>query len=239
VAAFLEALRKGCDLIPFAQIFLEIDRGDCFQGLALDRSAGPGHEQKEKTTNADHSHALIIAGNSRLDNPGRPGYKSQRRDIVKYRIDNPLRILFVCFANMCRSPMAVAIVKKRLGEAVFAESAGIAAFGNAPSQEAVELVRALFGADISRHRPRNISEVDLSRFDFILAMDSPVFMRLQEMDSVPKEKLFAWEIDDPIGRGIEAYRKAAKKIERQLDQFLLNRDDESPVPPTQRSKKEQ
>jgi arsenate reductase len=135
--------------------------------------------------------------------------------------------------------MAAAIVKKRLGEAVLAESAGTAASGNVPSQEAVELVRALYGADISRHRPRNISEVDLSRFDFILAMDSSVFMRLQEMDSVPKNKLFAWEIEDPIGRGMEAYRLAAKKIERQLDQFLLNRDAESRFPPTSRSKIEQ
>jgi len=180
-----------------------------------------------------------MAGNGRLDNPPLPGYKSLGCDIVKYTIDNPLQILFVCFANMCRSPMAEAIVKKRLGEAVHAESAGIAAYGNAPSKEAVELVRALYEADISRHQPRNISEVDLSRFDFILAMDSSVFVRLHEMDSVPKDKLFAWEIEDPCGRGMEAYRLAARKIEHQLDQFLLNRDLESRFPPSSRSKIEQ
>jgi protein-tyrosine-phosphatase len=70
-------------------------------------------------------------------------------------------------------------------------------------------------------------------------MDSPVFMRLQEMDSVPKNKLFAWEIEDPIGRGMEAYRLAAKKIERQLDQFLLNGNVESRFLPAPRSKIEQ
>jgi len=180
-----------------------------------------------------------MAGNGRLDNPRRPGYKSQRYDIMKYTIDEPLQILFVCFANMCRSPMAEAIIKKRLGEAVHAESAGIAAHGNAPSKEAVELVQALYGADISRHRPRNISEVDLSRFDFILAMDTSVFMRLQEIESIPKDKLFAWEIEDPCGRGLEAYKLAARKIERQLDQFLLNRDVESRFPPSSRPKIEQ
>jgi protein-tyrosine-phosphatase len=135
--------------------------------------------------------------------------------------------------------MAEAIIKKRLGDAVHAESAGTAAFGNASSKEAVELVRELYGADISTHRPRNISEVDLSRFDFVLAMDSSVFMRLQEMESVPKDRLFAWEIEDPCGRGMKAYREAARKIEHQLNQFLLNRLAESRVPPSSRPKIEQ
>jgi len=180
-----------------------------------------------------------MAGNGRLDNPPLPGYKSLGCETVKYSTDNPLRILFVCFANMCRSPMAEAIVKKRLGEAVRAESAGIAAYGNAPSKEAVELIQALYEADISRHRPRNIFEVDLSRFDFILAMDTSVFMRLQEIEPIPKDKLFAWEIEDPCGRGMEAYRLTARKIERRLDQFLLNRLAESRVPPSSRPKIEQ
>ena len=158
---------------------------------------------------------------------------------MNYTKDNPLRILFVCFANMCRSPMAEAIIKKKLGDAVHAESAGIAAYGKAPSQEAVELVRAATGADISRYQPRNIYEVDMSRFNYILAMDSSIFMRLQEMDSVPKDKLFAWEIEDPCGRGLEAYKLAARKIESELNRFLLNREAEIRLPPSSRPKIEQ
>ena len=158
---------------------------------------------------------------------------------MNYAKDNPLRILFVCFANMCRSPMAEAIIKKKLGDAVQAESAGIAAHGNAPSQETVELVRALTGADISQYQPRNIYEVDISRFDYILAMDSSVFMKLQEMEPVPKDKLFAWEIEDPCGRGREAYKRVARKIEHELNRFLLNREAEIRLPPSSRPKIEQ
>lgn len=123
--------------------------------------------------------------------------------------------------------MAEVIVKKRLGEAVFVESAGIAPHGNAPSAEAVETVRSLYEVDISGHRPRHVGEADLSRFDYILAMDSSVFMRLQEMSVIPKNRLFAWEIDDPCGRGMEAYRSAAQNIESQIERFLLNREIES------------
>ncbi len=155
---------------------------------------------------------------------------------MKYTKDHPLKILFVCFANMCRSPIAEVIVKKRLGAAVYVESAGIAPHGNTPSTEAVETVRSLYEVDISGHRPRHVGEADLSRFDYILAMDSSVFMRLQEMSAIPKDKLFAWEIDDPCGRGMEAYRLAARNIESHIERFLLNRDIESRYTSPSRSK---
>jgi protein-tyrosine-phosphatase len=132
--------------------------------------------------------------------------------------------------------MAEVIVKKRLGEAVDVESAGIAPHGNAPSAEAVETVRSFYEVDISGHRPRHIGEADLSRFDYILAMDSSVFMRLQEMSAIPKDKLFAWEIDDPCGRGMEVYRLAARNIESHIERFLLNRDVESRYASPSRSK---
>jgi protein-tyrosine-phosphatase len=132
--------------------------------------------------------------------------------------------------------MAEVIVKKRLGEAVYVESAGIAPHGNAPSAEAVETVRSLYEVDISGHQPRHVGEADLSRFDYILAMDSSILMKLQEMSAIPKDKLFAWEIDDPCGRGMEVYRSAARNIESHIERFLLNRDVESRYASPLRSK---
>lgn len=123
--------------------------------------------------------------------------------------------------------MAEVIARKRLGEAVRAESAGVAPYGSAPSAEAVELVRSLYGVDISGHRPRHVSDIDLSLFDYVVAMDTPVSLSLQGMNIIPKEKLFAWDIDDPCGRGTNAYRDAARDIEAHFERFLLNRDLES------------
>jgi hypothetical protein len=42
----LEALGKGRDFVPFAHVFLEVDRWDSVQSLVLDEGAGPRHEQE-------------------------------------------------------------------------------------------------------------------------------------------------------------------------------------------------
>lgn len=129
--------------------------------------------------------------------------------------------LFVCFGNICRSPMAVGIARKVLGNGVRAESAGIAAVGNAgASGEAVLVMKAVYGGDISAHRARNLDAVDPSAFDFVIALDLHVYGRVKEGGRVPEDKLFGWDIEDPLGLGYDAYKKAAKKIESRLRQFL-------------------
>jgi protein-tyrosine phosphatase len=135
----------------------------------------------------------------------------------------PFKILFVCLANLCRSPFAEAIARKRHGRSIEPASAGIAPQGR-PFEEAVEVAERLFGADLSGHRPRHVLEFPLDDFDFIIAMDSSVFMRLSSMNEVPPEKLYGWEIADPCGLGVDAYEAAARSIEREIDAFLLQRE---------------
>jgi protein-tyrosine-phosphatase len=65
--------------------------------------------------------------------------------------------------------------------------------------------------------------VDLALFDYVIAMDLSIYTRLKESDQVPEEKLFGWDIEDPIGQGYQTYKQAAKKIEKRLEQFLENR----------------
>ena len=132
-------------------------------------------------------------------------------------------ILFVCHGNICRSPMAVGIARKRLGNGAIAESAGIAPSGGKATEEAVLVMKAVYGVDISDHRPRSVADVDLAPFDYVIALDLSIYTRLKESDRVPKEKLFGWDIEDPIGQGYQTYKQTAKKIEKRLEQFLENR----------------
>ena len=132
------------------------------------------------------------------------------------------RILFVCHGNICRSPMAVGIARKRLGNETIAESAGIVPSGEKATEEAVLVMKAVYGVDISGHRPRSIADVDLSPYDYIIALDLSIYARLKESNRVPEEKLFGWDIEDPIGQGYQAYKQAARKIEKRLEQFLEN-----------------
>ncbi len=129
--------------------------------------------------------------------------------------------LFVCFGNICRSPMAVGIARKVLGNGVRAESAGIAAGKSAAaSGEAILVLKAVYGTDISAHRSRDFGAVDVSSFDYVIAMDLYVYGRIKDARMVPEDKLFGWDIGDPLGLGYEAYKHAAKKIEARLREFL-------------------
>ena len=117
--------------------------------------------------------------------------------------------------------MAVGVARKLLGNGVHAESAGIAAGkGALATAEAVLAMKALYGVDISGHRSRDFSGLDVSGFDFVIAMDLYVYGRIKESGKVPEDKLCGWDVSDPLGLGYEAYKQAAKKIETRLREFL-------------------
>lgn len=117
--------------------------------------------------------------------------------------------------------MAVGIARKLLGNGVHAESAGIAAGkGALATAEAVLAMKALYGIDISGHRSRDFGAVDVSGFDFVIAMDLYVYGRIKETGRVPEDRLFGWDVSDPLGLGYDAYRRAAKKIEARLRELL-------------------
>ena len=130
------------------------------------------------------------------------------------------KILFVCYGNICRSPMAAGIARKRLGKRVEAASAGIAAVGGPAAEDAQLVMKLVYKTDISDHVARSFSSFEPGEFDFIVALDLPIYNTLKDIWSVPGDKLFGWDIDDPLGRGYEAFKASALKIEKRLDQFL-------------------
>lgn len=132
----------------------------------------------------------------------------------------PLKLLFVCYGNICRSPMAAAIARKKHGDRVKAASAGVAAAGGPAADEAVLVMRILFQTDITDHVSRSVESFDLAAFDYVVAMDFVVYSRLKELGRIPEERLYAWDIEDPLGQGYDAFRATAFKIERRLEQFL-------------------
>ena len=86
-------------------------------------------------------------------------------------------VLFVCTANICRSPMAEGVFRtlaRRAGlEAAFtiasAGTTGIHA-GEAPTPAAVEAA-ARRGYDIAGQRSRPVTKEDIAAADYVLAMD--------------------------------------------------------------------
>jgi protein-tyrosine phosphatase len=89
----------------------------------------------------------------------------------------PLRVLFVCMGNICRSPMAEGVFRwlaprLRPDLAVEADSAGTHGYhvGRAPDERAQRVARA-HGIDLSALRARVLVAQDFERFDHILVMD--------------------------------------------------------------------
>src|SRR5436190_16308586 len=88
----------------------------------------------------------------------------------------PVRILFVCLGNICRSPTAEGVMRSLLREEgmereVQLDSAGTGSWhvGSAPDSRAAEAARArgitLEGA------ARSVTEEDFEEFDLLVAMD--------------------------------------------------------------------
>ena len=134
-----------------------------------------------------------------------------------------VKILFVCYGNICRSPMAEGIARKRLGGRAKAASAGVGAVGGPAAEEARLVMKLVYKEDISGHEAKNFSSYKHGDFDYIIAMDFLIYNSLKDIWSVPEGKLFGWDIEDPLGRGFEAFKTAASRIAKRLDQVLSAR----------------
>jgi protein-tyrosine phosphatase len=88
------------------------------------------------------------------------------------------KVLFVCTANLCRSPMAEGVFRVLVARAGLAadfeiDSAGTSDqfAGRPPAPEAIEMA-ASHGYDISDIRSRQVTAEDIARFDYPLAMEA-------------------------------------------------------------------
>jgi protein-tyrosine phosphatase len=91
--------------------------------------------------------------------------------------DKPIRVLFVCLGNICRSPMAEAVfahlvAQAGLSERIEVDSAGTGAWhvGEPPHHGTRRVLRER-GIDYN-HRARVVAASDFADFDYIAALDS-------------------------------------------------------------------
>jgi protein-tyrosine phosphatase len=81
------------------------------------------------------------------------------------------RILVVCTGNICRSPMAEALLRTRLGDKFEVASAGTAALIGYPADQMAVAVCTERGLDLSAHRAQQATLPLLTGYDLILALD--------------------------------------------------------------------
>ena len=86
-----------------------------------------------------------------------------------------MKILMVCLGNICRSPLAEGILRKKIVEKhLNAEvaSAGFVSYhaGNSADKRALNTA-AQFGVDLSSHKARVFKSSDFDKYDLIYVMD--------------------------------------------------------------------
>ncbi|TVQ32586.1 MAG: hypothetical protein EA370_12285 [Wenzhouxiangella sp.] len=142
------------------------------------------------------------------------------------------RVLCVCSANVCRSPVAEHILRDRLQRAgvkgVVVESAG--SLGMAPLSPPRECLALLAerGLDLSGHQPRAVDAAMMARAELVLCLAREHVDRLRskfpeaaskihllgEMSGQPRD------VDDPYGRSFDHYRRMVDEVSDLIDAGL-------------------
>ena len=73
-----------------------------------------------------------------------------------------------------------------------------------------------WGIDLTGHLAKSINDVDISEFDFVVAMDNHVFDSVIRKYPYMEDRTIQWQIDDPFYHPIGTYRICAEEIVQNL-----------------------
>lgn len=136
------------------------------------------------------------------------------------------RVLLVCTGNICRSPLAAALMQRALSERgvqdVEVTSAGTGAWDGAPVSEGAYLVGLERGLDLSGHRARLLTRDLVDQAGLILTMARHHRARVDELgggghvfvlgEYAGREGDEA-EVSDPFGGDLGIYRDTCAELE--------------------------
>ncbi len=152
-----------------------------------------------------------------------------------------MKLLFVCLGNICRSPSADGILRKKLAEhgladKVTVDSAGTGDWhiGKAPDERSQQAAIKR-GYEISMLRARQVKAEDFSEFDYVLAMDNSNIDNMQEFKPQgvvrTEPELFlkrfgensnVTEVPDPYYGGEEGFENVLDLIEAACDNMIID-----------------
>ena len=143
-------------------------------------------------------------------------------------------VLFVCLGNICRSPSAEAVFKKKADESglsIEIDSAGTAGYhkGSAPDKRS-QAVGMEKGYSFKGLKCREVVEQDFEKFDYILGMDNENIANLLEAcPEASKHKISLFlsfsqseelQVHDPYYGGKGGFEYVLDLIEQGADGFI-------------------
>lgn len=133
-------------------------------------------------------------------------------------------ILVVCVGNICRSPMAEALLKQRYPDKVI-DSAGVGALVGHPADPAALEIMTKQQLDITNHVAKQIDENLAKKADLIFTMSDSQTKWIEERWPFCRGKTFKlghWQdkdIADPYKHDMSAFKTAYQDIVDGLEQW--------------------
>ena len=119
------------------------------------------------------------------------------------------KVAFVCVHNSCRSQMAEAISKVLAADVYEAFSAGTETKPQI-NQDAVQVIKARYGVDMNLTQRSKLIE-EIPPVDIVVSMGCNV-----NCPFLPCKHREDWGLDDPTGKGLEAFVETATTIEEKV-----------------------
>ena len=104
-------------------------------------------------------------------------------------------VLFVCWANLCRSPAGVVVLKKYLkksgfdSDGIFIDSAGVELADSVSTPSFAMRWAAFLRGYCLKHNARRVRRPELDSFDLVIAMDRRILGALNAVHKSPKAKI--------------------------------------------------
>lgn len=149
------------------------------------------------------------------------------------------QVIFICSGNICRSPMAEALLASRSSshrDSFAVDSAGTLGIeDHAANPDAVRALEEV-GIDLKNHRSRAITdELLVNAFAIVvMAPEHEEYLLSRHPDSAGAivrlwefcpEGQSAGEIEDPLGRGLDEFRRIRDLVSEALEHWLNTLDD--------------
>jgi len=139
------------------------------------------------------------------------------------------RVLVVCVGNICRSPMAEALLRARLGRRprFDVSSAGVSALVGRPADDLAVTLMAERGIDISAHRARQVTPQLVSESDLVLVMEAGHERAVLQIAPQARGKVHRigkfgnFDVPDPYRLPRAAFLEALQLVERGVSDYEL------------------